>query len=30
MDDAPKAQIRGYALQPEDFQLPTTTRNWPA
>jgi sialidase-1 len=30
MDDAPKAQIRGYALRPEDFLLPTTTRNWPA
>lgn len=30
MDDAPKAQIRGYSLEMEDFILPTKTRNWPA
>ena len=23
LDDAPKAQIRGYALRPEDFLLPS-------
>ena len=28
MDDAPKAQIRGYSLRLEDFILPTTTRHW--
>jgi hypothetical protein len=30
MDDAPKAQIRGYSLRLEDFLLPTTTCSWPA
>lgn len=30
MDDAPKAQIRGYALGLDDFVLPTGTRSWPA
>ncbi len=28
VDDAPKAQIRGYSLRIEDIILPTTTRNW--
>ena len=28
LDDAPKAQIRGYSLRPEDIMLPTKTRNW--
>ena len=28
VDDAPKAQIRGYSLTPEDFMLPTKERNW--
>jgi hypothetical protein len=28
VDDAPKAQIRGYSLRPEDILLPTEVRNW--
>ena len=28
VDDAPKAQIRGYALGMDDLVLPTQTRNW--
>lgn len=28
VDDAPKAQIRGYSLRMEDFMLPTKVRNW--
>ena len=28
MDDAPKAQIRGYSLHMDDLVLPTQTRNW--
>ena len=28
MDDAPKAQIRGYSMRMDDLVLPTQTRNW--
>lgn len=28
LDDAPKAQIRGYSLRMDDFMLPTAVRHW--